>query len=178
MVISIYLANIAILTDAGLYQSFRMIDTQDSLKFEPWKLVYVYIYIILFWSRTWWTRLERRESMKREHKKVWQSVSLREREKRGKWDAAISDISVVCFVCFIAFACALKYNTTAVYSVLCPKHPIFSNYIYQDAKLRLLSFCGFVHYKIESKDWNSLTLVWVGRGIFFFFSFNSIIYKV
>ena len=82
------------------------------------------------------------------------AVSFSEGERRGgKWDAAISDISVVCFVCFIiAFACALKYNTTAVYSVLCPKHPIFSNYIYQDAKLRLLSFCGFVHYKIESKD--------------------------
>ena len=142
-------------------------------QFEVWTMkisVCIYIYIILFWGRTWWTRLERRESMKRKHKKVWQSVSLKEREE-GEWDAAISDISVVCFVCFIAFACALKYNTTAVYSVLCPKHPIFSNFIYQEAKLRLLSFCGFVHYKIESKDWNSLTLVWVGRGIFFFFLF-------
>lgn len=116
----------------------------------------------------------------REHETKTQkgvAVSFSEGERRGgKWDAAISDISVVCFVCFIAFACALKYNTTAVYSVLCPKHPIFSNYIYQDAKLRLLSFCGFVHYKIESKDWNSLTLVWVGRGIFFFFSLLTLLF--
>ena len=117
----------------------------------------------------------------REHETKTQkgvAVSFSEGERRGgKWDAAISDISVVCFVCFIiAFACALKYNTTAVYSVLCPKHPIFSNYIYQDAKLRLLSFCGFVHYKIESKDWNSLTLVWVGRGIFFFFYLLTLLF--
>ena len=154
----------------------------DSLKFEPWKLVYVYIYIyiILSWGRTWWTRLERRVSMKRKHKKVRGPVSEGERRGEGrKWEAALSDISVLCFVCFIiAFACALKYNTTAVYSVLCPKHPIFSNYIYQDAKLRLLSFCGFVHYKIEPKDYNSLTFSLGGEGNFFFFFFNSIIYKV
>lgn len=115
MVISIYLANIAILTDAGMYQSFRMIDTQDSLKFEPWKLVYVYIYIILFWSRTWWTRLERRESMKREHKKVWQSVSLREREKRG--EVGRSYIWYLCGL-FCLFYCICMCTQIQHYSCL------------------------------------------------------------
>lgn len=92
----------------------------------------------------------------REHETKTQkgvAVSFSEGERRGGSGTRLYLISLwFVFVCFIAFACALKYNTTAVYSVLCPKHPIFSNYIYQDAKLRLLSFCGFVHYKIESKD--------------------------
>ena len=82
-------------------------------QFEVWTMkisVCIYIYIILFWGRTWWTRLERRESMKRKHKKVWQSVSLREREEGGSGTQLY--LISLWFVLFVLLHLHVHSNTT------------------------------------------------------------------
>ena len=161
-------------------------------QFEPWKWVCIYIYILFwcrtfhqkkFWCRTWWTSHVWRENETKTQK--GEGASFRGREKRGREEVGGGSIWYLCALFCLFYYCIcmctqIQHNTTAVYSVLCPKHPIYSNYICQEAKLRLLSFCGFVHYKIEPKDYNSLTFSLGGEGnfFFFFFFFNSIIYKV
>ena len=166
----LYILYLAILTDAGLHQSFRMIDTQDSLKFEPWKLVYVYIYIYNFILR--WNMVdtfgETREHETKTQKGV--AVSFSEGERRGGVGRGY-----IWYLCGLFLSVLLHLhvhsNTTLQLFI---RYYVQNTPSFQIIYIRMQNyvFCPFVALcttKLKQKDWNSLTFSLGGEGNFLIF---------